>query len=391
MLTNTQLHNNTSNNIIQTVTGIYPVTSLGISFYYYCSVDLLICRKDGTTSQLFSQEPVLNIQNNQELKQINISGKFTNGMVEALNKNMLPSVILCTPCYEFLNDFINELTDLASELMERDLLKAYARLNRFRFPTIILASNGIIYDEVIYNLQANLKKRKIPDEIITNICNKITRASVMQGAYREDNLYFPHNKGLLKIAIPKHELFSQVVEPLNDKGFLFSIHTNPHKIEFEKAMVNIATNAVAMVFALEKKDPKLNKIDLENALSPIDATHSRFVKELQTAIFEIGKRAGAFAQSETFDRVWLPRKEQILKHDSKHISSSLYAFRHMIKTKVFPDKLPPAEQALIYPLKCFARHYQLSKELALFEELEQMILNNITFARKHAKFITINF
>ncbi len=391
MSTEIQLDNKHIKDVIQATVGIYPVTSLGVSFYHHCGIDLLICRKGGVTSQLFADNPILNITDNDHIKKIPIEDNFTNGMVDALNKKKLPTAIICTPPYEFIEDMVSELTDVAVELMERDLLNSYANLKRFYFPTIILASNGIIYDEVMYSLQTSLQKKDFPELVIKNICSKIVRASVMQGAYRNNNVYFPHKKGLIKIALPKFPLFSQIVDLLNSNGFTFSIHTNPHRIEFEKAMVNIATNAIAIVFALDQKDYKLKAIDIKKALAPDDAIHATFVKEVQLAIFKIGKKAGAFSEADTFEKVWYPRKEQILKHDSPHITSSLHYFKNMIQTGEFPDGLPPTEYALTYPLKCFAKHYQLHDEVILFEELEKMISSNMDFARKHAKDILVTF
>jgi len=388
MQTSFQESNRSTRDIIQETIGIYPVTSLGISFYYHCTVDLLICRKDGVTSQLFANDPTLNIQTKDELKQIDISGQFVNGMIQAFNEKRLPSTILCTPPYCFIEDLTNELAEISALLMSEGLLKGHANLKRFYFPTVILASNGIIYDEIIYNLHSKLEKLKIPELIIKNICSKIVRGSIMQGAYREDNIYLPHTKGLIKIALPKFPLFSTVVDLLNSKEFTFSIHTNPHRIEFEKAMVNIATNTIAMLFALDKQNLKLNRIVIKNALSPENSTHSTLVREVQIAIFEIGKKAGAFSQSDTFEKVWGPRKEQILKHDSSHTSSSLYCYKNMIKTQTFPDGIPDAENALLYPLKCFAKHYQLFDEVLLIEEIERMLLRDLEFARKNAGKIT---
>lgn len=382
---------NNKSTFIQETIGVYPATSIGVSFYYYNDLSVIICRKDGITSKIFSEEPYLNIVNDNFHYKIDISGRFFNGMLDAINKKMLPSVIIATPCYEFLNDLIDDLTMLSCCLMELEQLRPVSRLQLFNFPTIILASNGIIYDEVINNLAISLQKAGIPEKILSNICSKIIRASVMQAAYRENNVYYTHKKGFIKIAVPKFALFSQVVELLNAKGLIFSVYTNPYKVEFEKAIVNIATNAVAIVFALDKKNQVLNKIDLQNALSPMDTTQATFVKELQEAIFTIGQKTGAFSQSETFEKIWLPRKDQILKNDGTHISSSLRLFARMIKENNIPDKLPSAEQSLIKPLKAYARHYQMTKELALLQELEQMIISNVTFVRKFSKDVEVTF
>jgi hypothetical protein len=391
MLTNTDIHNAGSRNIIQQTTGIYPLTATGISLYYHSKIDTIICRKGGVTSNLLTEKPEIKLFDGYGLKTINLSECYTCGILEAAHKKVLPAVIICTPGYEHLHDLINELADVALELSGLDLLKHYAKLSRFYFPTIILASNGIIYDETIYHLQLKLQERGINEGITRNICSKVVRASLMQGARREGSNYYPHKKGLIKIAVPRYELFMPVVELLNSKSITFSVHTNPRRIEFEKAIVNIATNSIAMVFALDKKEFRLRRINLEEALSPKDATHNRFVKELQHAVFEIGKCAGAFSASESFEKVWLPRKEQILKHDSEHISSSLHCFRNMIQTRNFPEKLPAKEHALIHPLKGFAQHYNLNNYVLLLAELEQLIINNIHFVRQNADKMTAGF
>ncbi|MEW5822407.1 MAG: hypothetical protein AB1782_19590 [Cyanobacteriota bacterium] len=377
--------------IIQPTIGIYPVTSLGVSFYYHCTVDLLICRKDGVTAGIFSKNPTLNIKIDGNTKEIGIADCFVNGILDAAHKKILPSAILCTPPYCFINDMVNELTNLVSYLNSKKLLIGYTNLSRFYFPAIILASNGIIYDEIIYNLNKNLVELDLSEQIINNICSKVVRASIMQGAYRENNLYYPHKKGLIKLALPKFSLFGQAVELLTSKNYVFSIHTNPHRVEFEKAMVNIATNSIAMIFALDRQNALLKAMTIKEALDPSDVIQAAFVKDIQKAIFKIGQKAGGFTESDTFEKVWYPRKEQILKHDSEHISSSLQCFKNMIKAKSIPEGIPDAENALIYPLKCFAKHYQLFDEVILFEELEKMLLNNLQFARKNSDKITLTF
>jgi hypothetical protein len=376
---------------LKPIIGIYPVTSIGVSFYHHSNIELFICRKDGITSKMFKEKPQITISENKVLKEIDISGLFTNGIVEALENNRLPAVILSTPCHEFTSDLIIELTNLAVELMKRNLLKIHMPLSRFCFPAVILASNGIIYDETIYNLKKSLKQNNIPDDIIERIVTKIVRASIMQGGYRDDNIYYPHKKGLLKIAVPKYDLFKPVVELLNAKNLIFSISTNPHKVEFEKALVNIATNTIAVAFALDKHKGIFSKINIGQAIAPSDPTHARFVREVQTAVFEVGKQLGAFNKSEDFERSWQARKEQILKHDSEHTSSSLYVFRNMIKEGDISTILPSAEYALIYPLKSFATYFQMPNEFDLFKELEDMILSNLAFLQKNHKKVTMDF
>lgn len=391
MQTNTQSETTSNSNPLQATIGIYPVTSLGMSFYHYCKVDLLICRKNGITAGLFTETPEINIDTNDGIQTYNIKNHVTNGMLEAYNKGVLPQAILCTPHYQHLTNLTDELTELAIALKDDKKLLSVSNLNRFSFPTIILGSNGIIYDETIYSLQTKLQAAGLSDILVRNICNKVIRASIMQGAHREKNTYFHQKKGLLKLAVPKSPMFSQVMGLLNQKDFTFSIHKSPHRIEFEKAMVNIASNSIALIFALDQKNYKYRKVTMAEALAPENATHATFVNEVQKAIFTIGQKAGAFSEAETFETVWLPRKQQILKHDSNHASSSLYCFREMLITKTFSDELPTSEQGLVYPLKCFARHYQLYHEIVLMEELERMLYSNLAFARKYADEISVTF
>lgn len=378
----------TKNNFIQPSIGMYPTTSLGVSFYHHYKIDLLICRKDGVTANMFVQSPSITIDDGNQIKTIDISKQYTNGMLQALERKSLPGVIICTPIYEHLEDLVNELVDISVMLMDNNCFKPYHKLSNFYFPNIILGSNGIIYNETVNKLKAKLKITKIPEQMVNKISNKVVRASIMQGAYRENNVYYPHKKGLIKIALPKHELFKQIVQLLNNSKIVFSIHTNPNKVEFEKAMANIAINTIALAYALNKDEYKFESIDIQNALSPEDKVHFDTVREAQEAIFNIGKHVGAYTNSESFEKVWFPRMEQILKHDSTHVSSSFYNFREMIHNNRFPNNLPYTEQALIYPLKALAKQFYLQSEYTLFDKLEQMILENINFARNSSQKIT---
>lgn len=275
--------------------------------------------------------------------------------------------------------------------MEKDLLKKHASLKRFYFPTIILVSNGIIYDEIVYNLKSKLKEAEISDIIANNITSKIVRASISVDTYKENNVYFPDQKSPLKIALPKFPLFSQVVDILNKNDFSFSVNTNPHRVEFEKAMINIATNTVALAFTLDKTNYKLRKINIKEALSPTRQEHASFVIDIQKAVFEIGKKAGAFTEIEVFEKVWQPRKEQLIKDKGFEISSSLHNFKSAIKSNKLPEKHFTSEYALTYPLKCYAQHYELFDEILLLEELDKMLTSNLEFAKKNHQKIIFTF
>lgn len=390
-LTNPDITQTDKKEYIQPTTGIYPITSTGIALFHNYNIDLLICRKNGTTYKLFEESPSISIKTDDNEHKIEIAGKYANGLVEALNKKILPSVILCSPSYEQLNDMIAEITELALELKKNELLKGYERLSLFYFPTFILLSNGIMYDEAIYNLQKSLEGLDLQEKIINNICGKIIRGSILKEAYREGNTYIPFNNEVLKIAVPRYDLFIQVVELLNSKNFKFSIQKNPHKVEFEKAIINIATSTAAMIFCLDRNDFRLKKISVQEALEPTGKAKRELINHFQLAIFEIGQHAGAFSKAENFDTTWQPRKEQILKSDSHKTCNSIYCLSQMIKTNNFPGKLPSLEYSLIHPLKGYAKHYGLHEHVILFEKLEETILNTLEFAQKNSDKIIFTF
>jgi len=386
-----QTTSNPSKDIIQQTVGIYPLTPLNISFYHHYNIERVICKKDGLSYSALKDNPILKISVNDEIIEHNIANNFDNGLVESLENKTLPAVLLCAPPYNHIDNLLDEIRDIALNLIDKELLKGHSTLKRIYFPTFILISNGIIYDEVIYNLKTKLQKAEIPESIINNIADKIVRASVMQDAYKDNDTYFPDQKGSLKIALPKFPLFSQVVDILNSNEFKFSVNTNPHRVEFEKALVNIATNTIALIFALDKANYKLRKINIKEALSPANYAHKTLVDELQKAIFEIGKRAGAFPETEVFEKAWLPRKEQLIKDKGYQVSSSLQCFKTMIKNNTLPEKYFLSEYSLTYPLACYAKHYELFDEILLLEELDKMLVQTLEFAHKYSDKIIFTF
>jgi len=379
------------NKIIKPITGIYPVTSAGVSLYFFSHIDLIICRKNGTTSDLFARKPFLNISYGNQSEQFNIENNFTNGMLDAVDKNMLPSVILASPCYGFLNNFVEEIIEITIKLNDLELLKPYHPLNMFYFPIIILLSNGIIYEETLNKLKHGFLYSNLPEKIINKVCDKILRGSILQGAFREEDLYYPYKKEAIKIALTKPELFEQIMQILNMNNFNISIQKNPKRIELENAMVNIATNAAALAFALDKNSYKLKRIDFQQALVPKNIEQSEFINELQRAVFVIGKKYNAFSESDQFETLWLPKKEQLLKRDNRYISNSLYSLKKMIRYNNFPDRLPTEEKSIIYPLKRIAQENNLLKELYLLEKLEKEILETINFAKNNVRNISFCF
>lgn len=377
--------------ILQPTIGVYPLTALGVSFFHHGNASLLICKKDSATAEMLHNKPFLKIHAQGGLKEPYIEGQFTNGIVDAYEQAQLPALLLCTPKYDALSALFDELADLAKHLLDQGCLNAMEGFQGLAFPVVILASNGIIYDEALYLFAKKLEERGIPGILVSLLKEKLLRASVMQGAYRDHDLYYPLKKGLLKLAVPNYGLFKDVIDLISDKGLNVSIQKNIYRVEFEKAMVNIAANTTAMVFALDKFGYNLRKIEMKEALEPTNIPYARFVRELQEAILTVGKNVGAYTETDTLEKVWHPRKEQIIKHDSHHVSSSLRTFRKMILQRSVPKEIPPDEKALIYPLKGFSKYYSLEKEYALFEELERMLQNNLTFARLDASRITIDW
>lgn len=391
MVNEKQSANIEESKIINNTVGIYPVTPLGISFCFFDNVDLLICRKDGEVFNLFSKMPILNIDNKDQVEQFNIEGRFSNGMLDALNRKILPSLILASPGYSFLSNFIEEITEIAVKLNDMELLKPYHPLNMFCFPIIILTSSGIIYEETINKLKQSLLYSNLPEVIINKVCSKVLRGSASQMPFREDSTYYPHKKGVLKIAVTKPELFESILCLLNKNKFNISIQKNPKRIEFEKAMVNIVTTSLAMVLALDKTDLKFKSINLQQILTSKDPQQATFINNLQVAVFNIGKKCNAFSESDQFETLWMPRKEQILKQDNKHMVGSLYSFKKMIKSNSFPEHLPEEDMAIINPLKRIAQENKLFEELALLENLEREIIETLNLAKTNADNISFCF
>ncbi|MGD9581916.1 MAG: hypothetical protein AB7V50_11130 [Vampirovibrionia bacterium] len=391
MQTDNQTTENTTKNYLQATVGVYPLTPLSVSLYHHYNVERIICKKNGLSHGVLKEKPVLKINSDDEIIEHDINNKFNNGLLECLENKQLPAALLCAPLYNHIDDFVDELIEITLFLSEKELLKGYTNLKRFYFPTIILISGGIVYDEITYKLTTKLKENDIAELIVNNIISKIVRASSTLDAYKDHDIYYPDTKGPIKIALPKFPLFSQVVDILNNKEFKFSIITNPHRIEFDKAMVNIATNSAAIDLSLDKLNHKLRTINIKEAISPNRQANKEFIDNLQKAVFNIGQKAGAFSETETFEKVWLPRKEQLLKEKSFHISASLYNFKNMIKNNNLPEGHLPSEHALIYPLKCYAQHFELAEEFLVLDELENNLLEDVKFAKDNSNRIVFTF
>ena len=376
--------------------GIMPIGALSIAFAGYIQeVDTFIESK----KTHYNVGDKLKIHLGNKIKEIILTEEnYTNNINSLASKGRLPEVILFSPPNHRLISVLDDVIDMISKILEQRFknLDYTGDIDPY-IPKFVMLSNGIYYDEVMSYISKILTMKGAKDNVKEKIKGNFIRATTMQTGIRsegddslKESVFVPGTKSSITIAGGSKECRERVIELFNKFGYpvIEMKGEEVRRIEFDKAIVNLSTNAVQLSL-LYDEEGRVQSYTLGDLVS--DENMQEMCKKIIYTMVSIGVKAGIYKNNyENQDRLiekisqekW-KKIEEKSKIDNVHIVSSLAAIIERYRKGISenkPVRIPPLEENIINYLLNLSNENNLVEEKKIIEDLRDSILrvcNNV--------------
>lgn len=377
----------------QTV-GILPVGALGAAFYYHltrgCSENQarvqFIERRGSTNNAALAQHGTLTISGDGQVHAIPASTVCRPDLVTCGKTGWLPDVLLVCTQPDQLLQVVGDYVRLLEQLHHAyGLESAISRL-----PTMILSSNGIYHERVrrflVELLEESMLYGRLPDlwnDWMGLIVGKLLRGVTVQTGYREgtgaDAIFCAGASAKTTLAGGEPGKRRRCAELLQSLGGWFEDASSepPVRVEFNKALVNLWSNLLGQLKAInEQGEFRLLRIR-EIFSDPADDE----LRELSGHLFAIGQAVRAYRPDEDFDLLH-DTTLRLSKSAGEHFPSSLKWIESQLNAGTLSPQLTPTEKWLLDPLVHYARTAGLEDAADYFSSLRLRIEQKLALAIK---------
>lgn len=361
--------------------GIMPIGALSIAFASYIQgVDTFI--ESRKTHYKVGEKLKISLEN--EIREIILTEEnYTNNISSLINGRM-PEIILFSPPNHRLISTLDELIDTISKILE---LTNYPNDIYNYIPKVVMLSNGIYYDDIISYLTKILEY--LDDDIKEKIKGNFIRATTLQTGVRTESdidiIFKPGTKGSVTIAGGSKESRERIIS-------LFEKYKYPviemegeevRRIEFDKAIVNLATNGVQLSMIFDDKN-QIQYLTFGDIIS--NKNMQELCKKIIRTMVSIGVKAGIYSykdipREKLIDKIYTEewkKLEEKSRKDNTHIVSTIAIVIERYrkgKAEGKPLRLPPLEENIINYLLKLSKENNLDEERMTIEELRDSILH----------------
>jgi hypothetical protein len=367
--------------------GIVPAGALGVSFFYHLTDQLqeidgtiFFLERSGSSSvRELRAKGELVIADSRLTHRVKSGSLLKPNLPACYRTDSLPEVLLACPNPDQLLGIISECVAV--------LEAAYAQneLDSLPLPIVVLCSNGIYFQRLrqIYleKIEEATLLGRLPDlwpDIMPRIVGRLLRGVSIQTGVREgsgsETIYLPGPRAITRIAGGDVASRERLVAVLTRRGGWFELaaHTSATRLEFDKAMVNLSTNLLGQLYAIDEAG-RFRPLTVEEILVP---EHHAEIRDLCRHVFEVGKAVKAYSASEEFE-VLFERLEETLRMHQAHIPSSLQWVALRLRTGNLEAQLTPTEAWLLEPLIRYAISAGLDEAAHYFERLKERSLEKL--------------
>ena len=360
--------------------GLLPIGALSVAFYHYLSSTacppevLFLGRRGGGKAERWSETSTIRIETREAIQELPLAGRLAGSMPEAAAAGRLPSVVLvCTNPDQLLDVVADFVAVVEFEHREGRLLSGEARL-----PALVLCSNGIYFQRVRSSLVELLEEStllgRLPDlwpDLMPAVIGRMMRGVTIQTALRRgagsSATYRPGPKGRTLLTGGDRAARQAVAGKLSSYGVWFEDAgaAKPTRVEFDKALVNLAMNVFGQLAA----------IDPEGCFRPLTVGDiSRYVSserilELVTEVMKVGTGVGVFLPDE-LPATTMKELQRQLAATSAHVPSSLQMLEQQIVSGTLASGLGATEKWLLQPLQQYSRSLGDERAIRYFEAIE---------------------
>jgi hypothetical protein len=372
---------------IQGTVGIVPAGALGVSLFYHLTRQLeeidgrifFMERKGSTSMATLRSKGELLIADARKVHHVPARGLFKPDMVTAYERDELPEILLVCPNPDQLFAIVSEMVSLLEAVFKRN------ELENLPIPIVVLASNGIYYQRLrqIYleKLEESTLLGRLPDlwpDLMPRIVGRILRGISIQTGVREgsgaETIYRPGPRGITRLAGGDAGIRERCCALLSGRGAWFELatHSSATRLEFDKAMVNLSSNLLGQLYAIDDEG-RFRSMTLGEIVTP---AHNEAIRELCHRVFEIGIAVRAYAADDDFEDRLSTVKATLLLH-AEHVPSSLQWVALRLRTGDLDPNVTPTESWLLDPLIRYARSAGMEDAAHYFETFRDRLLEKL--------------
>ncbi|MCI0540863.1 MAG: hypothetical protein L0Z50_37155 [Verrucomicrobiales bacterium] len=371
--------------------GILPPGALGVSFFYHLTREF--AQNDGTviflerggskSAQALRARGELMIDSEGITHCVPLANLLGKNLLDAFEHHALPEIALLCPNPDQLPGILNTVVQLLERLNEHGELTP-----DFDLPTLLLSSNGIYYQRLrqqfVERLEESTLLGRLPDlwpNFMPRIVGRLLRGITIQTGVRDGTgaaaIYRPGPRGITRLAGGDQTLRERACDLLRSRGGWFELarHSSPTRLEFDKALVNLTSNLLGQLYA----------IDAEGKFKPlrvgeiVTGEREPEIRDLARHVWEVGRAVKAYAADEQFNSIFAHLLETTHQHDD-HIPSSLQWIDLRLRRQKMEPKLTPTEEWLLDPLIRYAHAAGLDDTGRYFEELKERVMRKLRLA-----------
>lgn len=366
--------------------GILSLGALGVAFHHHLNASAqpgenrttFLLRGSGAGKERWGHDSVLRMERPDGIKETSLSGLLAGTLVEATAKAALPGIILVSTNPDQLHDVIVDYVSVVEgEFKAGRLAEGAARL-----PLLILCANGIYFQRVrstfIELLEEATLLGRLPDlwpSLMPMIVGRLMRGVTIQTSVRRgagaSAVYRPGPPGRTQIAGGDKAARADAVRILAGFGGWFEDAGDlpPTRVEFNKAMVNLAANVVGLLAAVDE-DGHFRLMTVGEIGAPV--RHPQ-IRELVEAVVSVGRGIGVYRPDETSEQIFRETL-QAQAASASHVPSSLQWLELQLSSESFSPKLGPTEKWLLDPLQHYARSLGDKGAIAYLAGLERELV-----------------
>lgn len=380
---------------VQNAIGILPPGALGVSFFYHLTRQLtelddsvyFLERRGSQSAKALRESGKISIATPSQIQTLPTSEILKSDLITAYQEKCLPEVILvCTNPDQILS-VITTIVELLVLLYEEDKLTQ----PRDSLPIFILCSNGIYFQRFrqifIEKIEEAILFGRLPElwpnlmpQIVCRLLRGVTIQTGLREGSGESTLYRPGFKGRSQLTGGDNQSRERACYILNQKGGWFEevIANSPTRVEFDKALINLACNLLGQLYAIDSQG-NFKPLTLNEILIP---EHYSDIRKLVNRVFRVGQMVKVYDIQEDVDVIF----NQLIATGNEHldhIPSSLQWVNLHIKSGTLKPQLTPTEAWLLEPLVRYAKASGLEETALYFQQLKEELIGKLTLASQH--------
>lgn len=365
--------------------GIVPAGALGVAFYFHLTRGLrevdehvfFLDRVGSASGASLRARGRLRIAENGEVREVAHPALFAPDLLSMAAAGFLPEVLLvCTQPDQLLSGVAN-VVHLLERLHEAGQLDDAAS----QLPLLVLCSNGIYFQRVrqffVEKLEESTLLGRLPDlwpDLMPRLVGRLLRGVTIQTGQREgvgaEAIYRPGPSGITRLTGGDAAHRERVAAQLTARGAWFELatHASPTRVEFDKALINLAVNLLGQLHAIDDAG-HFRLLTIREILAEEGTAETR---ELAQRVVEVGRAVRAYTPQDDFESIYAEVLASAREH-LDHVPSSLQWIAQQLRRGTLQARLTPTETWLLEPLIRYAHAAGLEDAAHYFERLTRQI------------------